>query len=297
MNVITTTSLRTVAELRRELEPHRRAGRRIGFVPTMGALHDGHASLMRTARSECDLVVASCYVNPAQFGVGEDLARYPRMPESDLAVATAAGVDVLWLPRDADVYGERPGDHATIHVGRVGEVLEGASRPGHFDGVATVVARLLGATAPDVLYLGRKDYQQLVVLRRLVADLLLPVRVRAVDTVREPDGLAMSSRNAYLDASDRRAALAIPGAIDAVRAALEAGERSCAALRTVGLAALDAAAGVEPDYVELVGEGTLDPADRATPGATLVVLVAASVGGTRLIDNERLVVAPTEERP
>lgn len=297
MTAATTTSLRTVADLRLALEPHRRDGRRIGFVPTMGALHDGHATLMRTARSECDVVVASCYVNPAQFGAGEDLGRYPRTPEADLAVATDAGVDLLWLPHDADVYGERPGDRTTVHVGDVGAVLEGAARPGHFDGVATVVARLLGATGPDVLYLGRKDYQQLVVVRRLVEDLLLPVQVRAVDTVREADGLAMSSRNAYLDVTARRAALAIPAAIDAVRTALDDGERSPGSLRAAGRAVLDAAAGVDPDYVELVVDGTLDPADRLAAGSAVVVLVAARVGGTRLIDNQRLVVAPTEERP
>lgn len=290
------THVRDVRSLRAELARRRGEGARVGFVPTMGALHAGHAALLGAARAECDVVVASCYVNPAQFGTGEDLARYPRTPDDDARLAAAAGVDVLWLPRDADVYGDRPGDRISIHVGSIGEVLEGAARPGHFDGVATVVARLLGATTPDVLYLGRKDYQQLVVLRRLVDDLLLPVQVRVVDTVREADGLAMSSRNAYLDEQSRAAALALSRALAAVRAEVATGERSSLRLRRAGLTVLDAERGIEPDYVELVRDGTLDRVEEVAPGDEVVVLVAARVGTTRLIDNERLA-APPEGQP
>jgi pantoate--beta-alanine ligase len=291
----------TVAELRAAVGRLRGEGRRVGYVPTMGALHDGHAELVRTARRECDVVVVSCYVNPTQFGANEDLDRYPRTPEHDLAVAREAGADVLWRPRTSDVYGDDPDAAVRVHVGAIGEVLEGRSRPGHFDGVATVVVRLLGAVAPDALYLGAKDFQQVAVLRRVVDDLLLAVEVREVPTVREDDGLARSSRNAYLSPEERRAAVALPRALEAARASFAAGERSVEVLRSRALEMLDAAPGVALDYLELADARTLAPVDAELGNRDAVLLVAARVGATRLIDNQLLVahqpVHQSEVRP
>lgn len=277
----------SVDELRDALAVHRAAGRRIGFVPTMGALHDGHAELIRTARRECDVVVTSCYVNPTQFQPGEDLDRYPRTPERDALVARDAGTDVLWRPRTSDVYGDDPDGAVRVHVGAIGAVLEGRSRPGHFDGVATVVVRLLAAVGPDALYLGAKDFQQVVVLQHVVDDLLLPVTVRTVPTVREPDGLARSSRNAYLSEAERATALAIPRALDAAERRVAAGERSASRVLAPAREELAAVAGIDVDYVELVDARTLEPAQQV--GARdCVLLVAARVGTTRLIDNRPL---------
>ena len=273
-----------VEELRTALAGHRAAGRSIGFVPTMGALHDGHAELVRTARRECDVVVTSCYVNPTQFQPDEDLDRYPRTPERDLAVARDAGTDLLWRPRTSDVYGDDPDAAVRVHVGTIGTVLEGRSRPGHFDGVATIVVRLLAAVGPDVLYLGAKDFQQVVVLRRVIEDLLLPVQLRTVATVREPDGLARSSRNAFLSEDDRRAALAIPRALDAAAATVVDGERDATVVVSRAREVLAAEDGIDVDYCELVDARTLVTADRLGNGDR-VLLVAARVGTTRLIDN------------
>ncbi len=273
-----------IADLGAALAHHRAAGRRIGFVPTMGALHDGHAELVRTARRECDVVVTSCYVNPTQFLPGEDLDRYPRTPERDVAIAGDAGTDVLWRPTTRDMYGDEPGDVVRIHVGTIGTVFEGRARPGHFDGVATIVVRLLAAVGPDVLYLGAKDFQQVVVLRRVVRDLLLPVEVRTVATVREADGLARSSRNAYLGDVQRQAARAIPRALEAARTRVAAGSRDAADVRAHARDVLAAEPGLEVDYVELVDAASLAPIDRIGV-RDCVLLVAARVGSTRLIDN------------
>ncbi len=278
-----------VDELRRELARRRAEGAaRVGFVPTMGALHEGHAELVRTARAECDLVVTSCYVNPTQFAANEDLDRYPSTPERDLEVARDAGTDVLWRPRTEDIYGADPASAVGVVVGELGTVLEGRSRPGHFDGVATVVVRLLGAVTPDVLYLGRKDYQQLVVLRRVVRDLLLPVEVRAVDTVRGDDGLALSSRNAYLSPDERAAALAIPRALELAARLAAAGETDATRVRACAREHLDAAPGIDVDYVELVDADRLGPVAQLGGKGAAVFLVAARVGTTRLIDNRLL---------
>lgn len=273
-----------VDQLRAALARHRASGRRIGFVPTMGALHDGHAELVRAARRECDVVVTSCYVNPTQFLPGEDLGRYPHTPEHDLQIAREAGTDVLWRPTTPDMYGDDPVEAVSVHVGSIGARLEGRARPGHFDGVATIVVRLLAAVGPDVLYLGTKDFQQVVILRRVIRDLLLPVEVHTVATVREPDGLARSSRNAYLSDEQRLRALAIPRALDAARACVDAGTRAAADVLACARDVLADASGLEVDYAELVDAETLAPMEHIGTRDG-VLLVAARVGATRLIDN------------
>jgi pantoate--beta-alanine ligase len=276
----------SVAELRAALVGARDAGLRIGFVPTMGALHEGHAQLVREARAECDVVVVSCFVNPTQFAPGEDLDRYPRTPEADARIVGEAGGDVLWRPTVADVYGPDPSTATSVRVGSLGAVLEGESRPGHFDGVASVVVRLLGAVRPDVLYLGQKDFQQVAVLRRAVADLAVDVELRVVSIVRDVDGLALSSRNAYLSDEQRAAALAIPRALEHARQLVAGGERSTARIRRAVLDLLEREPTLDVDYVELRDPATL--AARDVVGAGVVVLVAARVGTTRLIDNDVL---------
>ncbi len=273
-----------VAELRGALAQARVAGRRIGFVPTMGALHDGHRRLLDEARDRCDFVVASCYVNPTQFAPGEDLDRYPRSPEHDEAIVRAAGTDVLWRPSDQDMYGSDPDDATSVRVGSIGSVLEGTSRPGHFDGVASIVVRLLGAVRPDELVLGRKDYQQVAVLRRVIDDFMIDTRVHVVATARESDGLALSSRNAYLTAAQRLSARAIPSALAAAVRAFANGQGNRAALVAACTDVLRAAPDIAIDYVELVGSGTLDSTVDEV-AADDVLLVAVRVGETRLIDN------------
>jgi pantoate--beta-alanine ligase len=256
---------------------------RVGFVPTMGALHAGHAALLRTAREVVGPdapVVASIFVNPMQFGPGEDLDRYPRTLERDLETCAAEGVDLVFVPTVDTVY---PGGdpQVTVDPGPLARVLEGASRPTHFHGVLTVVAKLLGLVRPDVSVFGEKDYQQLALIRRMVSDLCLGVDVVGTPTVREPDGLALSSRNAYLDPAARRSALALSAALFAARAAAGRGpDQALAEARAV----LGAAPGVDLDYLELTAPD-LGPAP-ATGEARL--LVAARVGSTRLIDNVAL---------
>jgi pantoate--beta-alanine ligase len=276
--------LRSKAELRAALEPARRAGLRIGLVPTMGFLHQGHLSLLRAARAECDLVVMSLFVNPTQFGPGEDLDRYPRDEQRDLALAREAGADLVWAPDVEEVY---PSDFSTaVEVaGRLTEVLDGdPSRrgPGHFRGVTTIVAKLFNVVGPDVAYFGQKDAQQAAVIRRMVRDLDFPLRVEVLPTVREDDGLAMSSRNAYLDPADRERATALSRALAAVeREALGAG--SLAAALEAGRRIL-AEAGVEPEYLEARDAESLDPVAELG-GRPVLVAVAAPVGAARLIDN------------
>jgi pantoate--beta-alanine ligase len=276
-------TVRTVAELRAALEPHRRAGRTVGLVPTMGAFHEGHLSLMRAARERADVVVVSLFVNPTQFGTGEDLAAYPRDEARDAADAAAEGVDVLFAPAPEEVYPD--GFATTVHMAGVSETLEGEHRPGHFDGVATVVAKLFGMVEPDLAFFGRKDAQQAVVIRRLVRDLDLPVEIDVRPTVREPDGLAMSSRNAYLSAEERERALSLSRALGAVERAAQDGLAPAEAL-TAGRAEL-AAAGVEPEYLEAVSARTLRPVEDFFAEDVLVV-VAARIGRARLIDNVQL---------
>lgn len=276
------TTVRTVAELRAVLAPHRRAGRTIGLVPTMGAFHDGHLALMRRARSDCNVVVVSLFVNPAQFGPAEDLGAYPRDEERDAALARDVGVDVLFAPAAQEVY--RPGHATTVSVGgALTDSLCGASRGReHFDGVATIVTKLFNMAQPDVAYFGGKDAQQALVIRRLAEDLDIPVRIEVCPTVRAADGLALSSRNSYLSPEDRRRAPALHEALAAAEAAVAAGEREAAAVLAAARARLDAA-GIEPEYLELRSAQDLRPVERVN-GSTLLA-VAARLGGARLIDN------------
>ncbi|MCW2927772.1 MAG: pantoate--beta-alanine ligase [Thermoleophilia bacterium] len=289
MTTTPVTHVATVPELRAQLSAPRGEGRRIAFVPTMGALHAGHAELMHRARAVADIVVVSCFVNPTQFGPTEDLSRYPRTPEHDAELVAAAGVDVLWRPDERDVYGDDDAGTRLL-AGPLGDILEGASRPGHFDGVVAVVARLLGAVQPDVLVLGEKDFQQLAILRRLVADLLLPVEVVGVPTIREADGLARSSRNAYLSPEDRAAAVAIPRALAAARARAADGSRELPDVLAAARSQLAAQPRVEVDYLVAAHATSLAPVTRVDDAT--VLLVAARVGSTRLIDNARLLPGP-----
>jgi len=274
-------TIRTVAELRATLGPARRAGSSIGLVPTMGALHEGHLSLIRRAREQCELVVVSLFVNPAQFNQGADLERYPRREREDAELAAAAGADYLFAPSPEEVYPS--GFQTTVEVLGVSAPLEGEARgPEHFRGVTTVVAKLLNMALPDVMYLGQKDAQQVVVIRRMVSDLNLPVRIEVCPTLREPDGLAMSSRNALLDPEQRARALALAAALRAASELAGAGEQTAAALLTAARAAMSPF-GVIPEYLSLVDPETLQPLERLDrPG---LLALAAYVGSTRLIDN------------
>lgn len=273
----------TRAELRAALAEPRRAGRSIGLVATMGALHDGHVALLERARSDCDIVVMSLFVNPAQFGPDEDLDRYPRDRDRDERIAAAAGVELIYAPAVAEVY--PPGFATTVEVGGLAEVLCGAPDhrgPEHFRGVCTIVAKLLSAVGPDVAYFGQKDAQQAIVIRRMVADLDFPVRIEVVPTVREPDGLALSSRNAHLDGADRERAPALHAALEAAAAAARPGAATREAI-TAARRVL-AAAGVEAEYLEARDAEHLEPVETFN-GRPVLLALAARVGATRLIDN------------
>ena len=274
-------TVRTVDDLRAALRDARRAERTIGLVPTMGALHAGHLSLVRAARAENDVVVVSLFVNPAQFNEAADLDAYPRDEATDAAAAQEAGADLLFAPAVDEVY--PPGFATTVHVAGLTEHLEGERRgAAHFEGVATVVSKLLNMAQPDVAYFGQKDAQQAAVIRRMVRDLDIPARIAVCPTVREPDGLALSSRNVHLAGEDRERAIALRLALDAADAAIAAGERDPRAVEHAGRAAMTAL-GVDPEYVALVRPDDLRPVERID-GAVLVA-VAARVGPTRLIDN------------
>ncbi len=277
-------TLRTVADLREALAEARREGGTIGLVPTMGALHEGHLSLIRAAARDCDVVVVSLFVNPAQFNERGDLDRYPRDEARDAELAAAAGAHVLFAPGVEEVY---PTGFATsVEVLGLTERLEGASRGAeHFRGVTTVVTKLLGMAQPDVAYFGSKDAQQLVVIRRLVSDLNLPVRIEGLPTVREPDGLALSSRNALLSSHDRARAAALSAALRAAVARAAEGERDAGTILAAASHELRAAA-IEAEYLELVDPDTLEPL-ALLQGPALLAL-AARVGGVRLIDNVTL---------
>lgn len=259
------------------------AGRRIGLVPTMGFLHDGHLSLVHAARQACEAVVVSIFVNPAQFGPGEDLTTYPSDLERDLQLLEEAGVDIVWTPRVEDVY--PPGFATTVEVAGLTDELEGAQRPGHFRGVTTVVAVLFGAVGPDAAFFGAKDAQQAVVLRRMAADLFPRLEIVVAPTVREPDGLAMSSRNTYLDPQERQAALVLSRSLQAAQTAWEAGERGGDALRETVAAVLAQEPLADVDYVSVADPHTLAELDDVDPGRGALVSLAVRLGRTRLIDN------------
>jgi len=274
----------TIAGVRRRVARARAEGLAVRLVPTMGALHAGHVSLVRAARADGGCVVVSLFVNPTQFGPGEDLARYPRPVEADLAACRREGVDVVFHPPAAEMYPDEP--RTTVHVSGLTEGLCGAHRPGHFDGVCTVVAKLLHIVGPDAAYFGEKDAQQLAVVRRMADDLNVPTRIVACPLVRDADGLATSSRNAYLSGTERRQALAIGQALAEARRRIEAGERDGRAVAGLVEGRLDAAEGVRPEYVAVVDPDTLAPLGRIGP--QVLVAVAAHVGETRLIDNVML---------
>jgi pantoate--beta-alanine ligase len=277
-------TVRAVTELRSALSPERRAGRTIGLVPTMGALHEGHLSLIERARAQCDVVIVSLFVNPSQFDERADLERYPRREADDRALAERAGADLLFAPSAEEVY---PAGFATsVEVLGVTDRLEGEVRgAAHFRGVSTVVTKLLCMVGPDVAYFGQKDAQQVVVIRRLVVDLNLPVRVEVCPTVREADGLAMSSRNALLSPDERKRALSLRAALLRAVESASRGERSAAALLAAASGAMEPFE-VEPEYLAIVDPDTLEPVSRLDRPALFVV--AARIGATRLIDNETL---------
>jgi pantoate--beta-alanine ligase len=275
----------SIAELKREIAPRRAAGGRIAFVPTMGNLHAGHRRLMQEARRQADTVVASIYVNPLQFGPKEDFSTYPRTPQDDQSLLAGAGVELLFCPDDAAIYPRGREASTRVEVPEIGDILCGASRPGHFRGVATVVNRLFHLVAPDVALFGKKDYQQLLVIRLMARDFGLPVEIAGVDTVRADDGLALSSRNGYLTADERRMAPRLYAGLQAL-----AGEIRQHAVPHGGygqaeaeVARMLAAAGFRPDYISVRRQQDLaipGPGDRQ-----LVILAAAWLGRTRLIDN------------
>jgi len=285
--------IRTVAELRAELLEPRRAGRTIGLVPTMGSFHEGHLSLMRHARQDCDVVVVSLFVNPTQFNDATDLDAYPRDPDRDAGLAADIGVDYLFAPAVEEVY--RPGFATTVSVAGLTETLEGAHRGrAHFDGVATVVTKLFNMVGPDVAYFGQKDAQQALVIQRFVRDLDIPVAIEVCPTVREADGLAMSSRNVHLSPADRARAAALHRALRTAADAVRAGELNPSAARERALAELTRD-GIDPEYVELVSADGLAPIERID-GDVLAVL-AAPLGGTRLIDNQLIQTRNGHGRP
>lgn len=282
-------TIHSIAELRAALRPARRHGSTVGLVPTMGALHDGHRSLIEQAQDESDVVVVSVFVNPTQFGDAADLQAYPRDLAADADAAAQAGAHLLFAPSVEEMYPD--GFASTIRVdGPLTETLEGAHRGrSHFDGVTTVVGKLLNIAAPDAAYFGQKDAQQALVVRRMVRDLNLPVRIAVCPTVRAADGLALSSRNVHLSPADRERAVALSAGLRAAADALAAGERDAAALLAVARGPL-AEASITPEYLALVAPDTLTPVDSVT-GETLLAL-AAGVGDTRLIDNIVLIPIP-----
>ena len=253
---------------------------RLALVPTMGALHAGHLALVEDAKKRANKVAASIFVNPAQFGEGEDFGRYPRREEQDVVMLEKAGCDLVWIPAVEDIYPE--GFSTKVSVSGVSERWEGEARPGHFDGVATVVAKLLLSVRPDIASFGEKDFQQLAVIRRMVADLNLPIEVAGVPTVREPDGLALSSRNAYLSAEERQQALGLPRNLEAARAAIRSGTPVFEALHNAHASLRDGGFS-RIDYFALVDAETLEPLDE--PEGEMRLIAAAVIGTTRLIDN------------
>jgi pantoate--beta-alanine ligase len=274
----------SIKRLREAVAGARGSGRRVGFVPTMGALHEGHARLIERCGAEAGLVVVSIFVNPTQFGPAEDLARYPRTLEEDLRKCAAAGADLVFVPTETAIYPR--GRSATfVEVPGLSHVLEGASRPSHFRGVSTVVLALFEIVRPDLAVFGQKDYQQQLVIRRMIEDLHVPVELVVAPTVREPDGLAMSSRNRYLDPAQRKAATVLFRALQHARDAVAAGERNANRVRQILDRTISLEALARLDYVEVADADSLEPLVEIEPVRRAVALVAARVGSTRLIDN------------
>jgi pantoate--beta-alanine ligase len=277
-------TIERIGALRAQVREWRAAGARIGFVPTMGSLHEGHMSLLVAARQRADRVIASVFVNPLQFGPGEDFERYPRTPDDDSKLLAAGGCDLLFLPGVDEIYPDGP-SATRVSVPSLSGILCGAVRPGHFDGVATVVAKLFGIVQPDLAVFGEKDYQQLAIIRRMTADLDLPVQIVAAPTVRAIDGLAMSSRNRYLSAADRATAPQLHAALLAATTRIGTGERDYSLLEDQGMSVLSAA-GMQPDYFAVRDAATLMTPDGTT--REIVALAAARLGKARLIDNLRV---------
>jgi pantoate--beta-alanine ligase len=276
--------IRSIKELREVLAPLRRQGRTLGLVPTMGFLHEGHLSLMRQSVVECDTTVVSIFVNPIQFGPGEDYDRYPRDLDRDLRLCESVGVDLVFAPAVSEMYYK---DACTrVSVAGLTQPLCGRSRPGHFDGVTTVVCKLFNIVGPDKSYFGQKDAQQVAVVKRMVRDLNIPVDIVEMPTVREPDGLAMSSRNTYLTPEQRQSALSLHRSLTAAREMIAAGERSAASVRKHMSDIIEAADGANIDYIEIVDADTLESLEELR-GRVLIAL-AVRFGGTRLIDNVKV---------
>lgn len=282
--------IHTVEETRPAVASARARGQSIGFVPTMGALHEGHASLFRLARQQCGFVAVSIFVNPTQFGPNEDFTRYPRTFDQDLSVCEREDVDLVFAPDPEDIY--PPGFRTFVEVNELGDHLCGASRPGHFRGVATVVLKLFNIVLPDRAYFGQKDAQQVRIIQQMVHDLDVPVQVVVVPTVREPDGLALSSRNRYLSPTERQSATVLIEALREARRRVVAGERDAAALRAMMADRVRATPGAVLDYAEVVGAESLRPVDRLDHPA--LAALAVKFGGTRLIDNIELPVPAAE---
>jgi pantoate--beta-alanine ligase len=279
--------LEAIEEVRGAVGRARRAGLRIGLVPTMGALHDGHVRLVERCRAEAGLVVVSIFVNPTQFGPSEDLARYPRTLDDDLRRCAAAGADLVFTPAEEIIY-PRGRSTTFVEVPGLSDVLEGAIRPGHFRGVATVVLALFEIVRPDLAVFGQKDFQQQLIIRRMVQDLHVPVEILTEPTVREPDGLAMSSRNSYLSAEERRAATVLSRALRRGREAVAAGVRDADRVRQILDLTISLEQSARLEYAEVADAETLEPLSTIDPGRPAVALVAARVGPTRLIDNTPL---------
>jgi pantoate--beta-alanine ligase len=280
----------TIPEARCACRAARTSGKRLGLVPTMGALHEGHLSLVRAAKAQCDAVAVSIFVNPAQFGPTEDLAKYPRRFDEDCRLLEKEGVEILFAPAVEEIYPQ--GAVTWVLVEGLSEKLDGRSRPGHFRGVTTIVAKLFHIIEPEAAFFGQKDAAQLAVIRRLAEDLNFPVEIVACPIVREPDGLAMSSRNAYLNREERVRALVLQRALQEARKRFEAGERSAAKLISAAQEVLAREPQVALDYIEIVDPNTLDPVERIAQKT--LVAVAGYVGCTRLIDN--LILNPGDDR-
>lgn len=280
--------VRTISEIRMALKTLREGGHRVGFVPTMGYLHEGHAALIKQSTARCNSTVVSVFVNPTQFGPSEDLARYPRDLERDQNLCLKLGVDVLFLPEASEIF--PTGFGTFVEPGHLGEILCGRFRPGHFRGVATVVAKLFNIVQPDLAFFGQKDLQQIAVIRRMVRDLNMPVDIVVAPTIREADGLAMSSRNTYLSPEDRKRALGLQRALTAASDAFHKGDRQAASLVAITGKQLESVDEVQ--YCQLVDAYTMEPLSGEVT-RTAALCVAAVVGRTRLIDN--IVLSPTDE--